>query len=173
MVFERTSENKTFITEEFPRIEFVRFIESNNLIRFNVLYKQIVVAEFSVPFVYDSALPVDKQRVATKAIPLFINDVYGNPYHKVSITQKRFDSPSIDGWPKNSMYVVDKPWSGKVQVHVESGKRNFMANLYLQYYEEERLQAWVELTLKYLLDDLHLQYSKVFGIAYKLKGELI
>ena len=175
MTFERTNaDGSIFQAIEFPTIQFIKFNELNKFVRFNVLFKDVVVAEFSMDFSVRPESIADKQHSAIRAIPKFVEFCYGYPSPKVEIVNKRYDNPPLSGaWPSLSNYVVGKPWNAKIQARVEYGPAKFLVNLYMQNYEDERLTNYVEYTLKSIFQELHFQFSRVHGIVYGVKGVLI
>ncbi len=175
MTFERTNQDgTTFRATEFPTIQFVKYNEVNNFVRFNVLFKDVVVAEISVELSLPRETIVDKEHSAKRAIPKMVETIYGTPFNNVEIVNVRYDNPPlVGGWPSSANYVVDKPWNAKVQARVEVANLKFLANLYFQNYEEPRIKSYVEYTLKLIFEELHYQFSRVHGISYLVKGLLI
>jgi hypothetical protein len=174
MYFKVLRDGKLYDVKEFPSIVDVRYHELNKHISFRVQYgtEKLTFAEFRFAHAIDSQLPIDKQQLAGKIVRGLIFRLYGTHIPDVRVIQKRIDHPSsIDvGWPWLDTYVVDQPFTVKLQVNVVIQGFDINCNLWLQRYEtEERLADYARVAFNRIIHHLHYDLSFNYGSMYNLK----
>lgn len=170
MEFKRNFDSKPYSTIEFPSIVDVKYVSFQKYITFKVVFGKnptVLAAEFLFHKDLSSDFNIDTQKAAERAARKLVSDLYKTSFTSLSVLLTRKDNPTATiGWPWTGTYVVDEPFNAKVRVEVKDPNCSFVANLFLQKFEDDKMVDYCRMALEHLINGLHHQLSFTMGIVY-------